>query len=82
VPNADGEGLLIQDVNPESPAAEKGFGVGDAILEVNNTPVSSVEDFEKAIKAVKEAGRSTALVKAQRDGATRFIGLPLGADNS
>jgi serine protease Do len=82
VPNADGEGLLIQDVNPESPAAEKGFGVGDAILEVNNTPVSSVEDFEKAIQGVKDAGRSTALVKAQRDGATRFIGLPLSSDNS
>ncbi len=82
VPNAEGEGLLIQDVNPDSPAAEKGFGVGDAILEVNNTPVSSVEDFEKAIQAVKDAGRSTALVKAQRDGATRFVGLPLSADNS
>ena len=82
VPNAEGDGLLIQDVNPDSPAAEKGFGVGDAILEVNNTPVASVEDFEKAIQAVKDAGRSTALVKAQRDGATRFVGLPLSTDNS
>lgn len=27
-------------------------------------------------------GRGTALVKAQRDGNTRFIGLPLSADNS
>ena len=82
VPNAEGDGLLIQDVNPDSPAAEKGFGVGDAILEVNNTPVKSVEDFEKAIQAVKDAGRTTALVKAQRDGATRFVGLPLSTDNS
>ncbi len=82
VPNAEGDGLLIQDVNPDSPAAEKGFGVGDAILEVNNTPVKTVEDFEKAIQAVKDAGRSTALVKAQRDGATRFVGLPLTSDNS
>ena len=82
VPNAEGEGLLIQEVTPDSPAAEKGFGVGDTILEVNNTPVSTVEDFEKAIEAVKDAGRSTALVKAQRDGATRFVGLPLSTDNS
>lgn len=77
VPNSGGEGLLIQDVDPNSPAAEKGFAVGDTILEVNNQAVKSVEDFEKAITAVKDAGRSTALVKAQREGNTRFIGLPI-----
>jgi serine protease Do len=82
VPNSDGEGLLIQDVDQDSPAAEKGFAVGDTILEVNNTAVASVDDFEKAIKAVKDAGRNTALVKAQRDGNTRFIGLPIDANNS
>ncbi len=77
VPNSGGQGLLIQDVDPNSPAAEKGFAVGDTILEVNNQPVASVADFEKAIQAVKDAGRSTALVKAQRDGNSRFIGLPI-----
>ncbi|MBL8595839.1 MAG: Do family serine endopeptidase, partial [Devosia sp.] len=77
VPNSGGEGLLIQDVDPNSAAAEKGFAVGDTILEVNNQPVSSVADFEKAVQGVKDAGRSTALVKAQRDGNTRFIGLPI-----
>jgi serine protease Do len=77
VPNSGGEGLLIQDVDPNSAAAEKGFAVGDTILEVNNQAVSSVADFEKAVQGVKDAGRSTALVKAQRDGNTRFIGLPI-----
>ena len=81
VPNADGSGgLLIQDIDPESAAAEKGLAVGDAILEVNNTPVNTLEEFEAAIDAVKEAGRSTALVKASRDGNDRFIGLPLTAE--
>jgi serine protease Do len=82
VPNSEGQGLLVQDVDPESAAAERGFAVGDAILEVNNTAVSSVEEFEKAIAAVKDAGRNTALVKAQRDGNTRFVGLPIDANNS
>ncbi|MDB5542718.1 MAG: HtrA protease/chaperone protein [Devosia sp.] len=82
VPNSGGEGLLIQDVDPNSTAAEKGFAVGDTILEVNNQPVSSVADFEKAVQAVKDAGRATALVKAQRDGNTRFIGLPITESNS
>jgi serine protease Do len=82
VPNTDADGLLVQDVDPNSPAAEKGFAVGDVILEVNNTKVASVDEFEKAIQGVKDAGRGTALVKAQRDGNTRFIGLPLNADKS
>jgi len=78
VPNADGTGgLLIQDVDPESAAAEKGLAVGDAILEINNTPVNTVEEFEAALDAVKAEGRGTALVKASRDGNDRFIGLPL-----
>ncbi|MDP3314680.1 MAG: Do family serine endopeptidase [Devosia sp.] len=82
VPNSDGEGLLIQEIDQSSPAAQKGFAVGDAILEVNNQAVSTVEEFENAIQGVKDAGRGTALVKAQRDGNTRFVGLPLSVDNS
>ncbi|MET3926162.1 Do family serine endopeptidase [Devosia sp. 2618] len=79
VPNSDGSGgLLIQNINPESPAAKKGLAVGDAILEVNNTPVTSLEQFESALDAVKAQGRNTALIKASRDGNDRFIGLPLG----
>ncbi len=81
VPNADGSGgLLIQDVEPDSAAAEKGLAVGDAILEVNNTPVNTLEEFESALDAVKAQGRNTALIKASRDGNDRFIGLPLSAE--
>ena len=82
VPNAGGEGLLVQDIDPNSVAAEKGIAVGDTILEVNNQKVASVEDFENALKAIKDQGRSTALVKAERDGAVRFLGLPLAGDKS
>jgi serine protease Do len=78
VPNADGAGgLLVQNVEPDSAAAEKGLAVGDAILEVNNTPVNTLEEFEAALDAVKGQGRNTALIKASRDGSDRFIGLPL-----
>ncbi|KKC39800.1 hypothetical protein WH87_06655 [Devosia epidermidihirudinis] len=78
VPNSDGSGgLLIQNVDPDSQAAQKGLAVGDAILEVNNTQVSSLDQFEAAISAVKAKGLNTALIKASRDGEARFIGLPL-----
>jgi serine protease Do len=81
VPNSGEEGgLLIQDVDPESEAAERGFAVGDLILEVDNTPVATLEEFETAIDGVREKGLSTALVKASRDGEPRYIGLPLGTE--
>ena len=79
VPNSDGSGgLLIQDIDASSQAAQKGLAVGDSILEVDNKPVSSVDQFESALDAVKARGLNTALVKASRDGEARFIGLPLG----
>ena len=79
VPNGNGDGLLIQDIDPDSVAADKGFTVGDAILEVDNKKVTTAKEFEDAIKAVKDSGRGTALIKAERNGNVRFIGLPLTA---
>jgi serine protease Do len=77
VPNSDGPGVLIQAIDQDSVAATKGFAVGDTILEVDNKPVATPKDFQKALDAVKSSGRSTALIKAERDGSSRFIGLPL-----
>ena len=77
IANEEGEGLLVVDIDPESAAAEKGFAPGDVILEANSEKVSSVADFEDALTAVKDAGRSTMLIKVNRDGNTRFVGLPL-----
>jgi serine protease Do len=78
VPNSGGDGgVLIQDVDPNSVAATKGFAVGDAILEVDNKPVDSPKAFQTAIASVKSSGRGTALIKAERNGAARFIGLPI-----
>jgi serine protease Do len=82
VPNSSGDGLLVQDIDPDSVAADKGFTVGDVILEVDNTKVASAADFEKALTSVKDSGRGTALIKAERNGNVRFIGLPLNAAKS
>ena len=58
VPNggADG-GVLVQDVNPNSIAADKGFAVGDTILEVSGTKVANGKQFEDALKAVSASGQ-------------------------
>jgi serine protease Do len=77
VPNSGGDGVLIQDIDPDSAAATRGLSVGDTILEVNNKPVNSPKAFQDAIKAVTSSGKTTALIKAERNGNPVFIGLPL-----
>jgi serine protease Do len=77
VPNGEGEGLLVQDIDPSSIAAEKGFAVGDTILEVDNQKVATTAQFEDAIAGVRDSGRGTALIKAERNGQIRYLGLPL-----
>ncbi|MDR3475168.1 MAG: Do family serine endopeptidase [Devosia sp.] len=77
VPNSEGAGVLVQDIDPESVAASKGFAVGDTILEVDNKAVNTPKAFQSAIDAVKASGRGTALIKAERNGQARFVGLPL-----
>src|SRR5207244_2363080 len=76
MPNSDGTGLVNQDIDPESVAAQKGLAVGDNIVEVDNKPVTTAKEFQAAIDAVKASGRPTALVKSIRGGETRFLGLP------
>lgn len=78
VPNADGDGLLVQSIEEDSIAATKGFAVGDTILEADNIVVRTADEFEDAIAGVTDSGRATILVKASRNGNIRFIGLPLG----
>jgi serine protease Do len=78
VPNSGGTGVLIQGVDPESAAATRGFDVGDVIVQVDNKDVASADDFEAAVAAVREAGRATVLIKTERNGMTRFVGLPVG----
>ncbi len=50
----DGEGVIVAGVNPDSPAAEAGVREGDVILEVNRTPVKSVDELKKEIAKVVE----------------------------
>jgi len=82
VPNSKGDGALVQDVDPNSAAAGK-FDPGETILDVNGTKVSNGKDFEDAIKALRDAGKTTALIKVHVDNqGDAFVGLPLGTDSS
>jgi len=78
VPNGDGSGgLLIQNVEPDSEAAKHGLAVGDLVIEVDNTPVSTADEFDQAIAGVQEKGFGKALLKVSRNNEVLFIGLPI-----
>ncbi|NDA67530.1 MAG: PDZ domain-containing protein, partial [Verrucomicrobia bacterium] len=44
------EGLIITEVDADSPAGKRGLKVGTIITEVNRKPVADLEDFNKALK--------------------------------
>jgi hypothetical protein len=52
----EGEGLVVEEVLPDTPAARLGLRRHDVILAVNGIPVSSAVEIRSAVGAVKEGG--------------------------
>ena len=71
-------GVLITSVDPRSEAAEKRLQAGEILLEVNQEAVSDPADAVKKIKALKDAGKKTALlIVANGAGDAHFVALPV-----
>lgn len=75
--SADTKGLIITDINPESPAIDLNLQVGDVILEADQQKVSTPEAFKAIAEAVKESGRKSLFLLVERQGEMTFVALPL-----
>jgi serine protease Do len=64
------KGVVIVQVDPGTPAADAGLQRGDVIQEVNKKPVTSVRQFEDAVRA---AGQAPILLLVNRAGSTAFV---------
>ena len=69
------KGAVVADVAPGSPADDAGLQRGDLIKEVNRVGVTSVRDFEAAVRGAK-SGDTLALLVRRADGSF-FVALKI-----
>jgi serine protease Do len=66
---SDIHGVVISDLDPESPAAQSGLQQGDVIEGINHQPVRSVADFER----LAAQAQGDTLMRINRQGTRLFI---------
>jgi len=71
----EGEGVLVTEVEPGSPAQLRGVKEGTLIKEVNRIPVKNVNEFENALKENK--GKDSVLLKLKNEkGSEYYVVIP------
>ncbi|HRU05471.1 MAG TPA: DegQ family serine endoprotease [Candidatus Brocadiia bacterium] len=70
-----GEGVLVAEVAPGSPAANAQIRPGALILSVNRQPVASMAAFNEALKKSAESKKALLLIKQEQY--SRFVVLPV-----
>jgi serine protease Do len=67
------KGVVVDEVNPGSRAADAGLQPGDVIQQVNHQPVSSVKEYSHAVNASKKD--DSVLLLVDRNGNTMFLAV-------
>ncbi|MBU0725402.1 MAG: DegQ family serine endoprotease [Alphaproteobacteria bacterium] len=68
-------GVLVTEVKPNSPAAEKAIQPGDMIVEVSQEEVKTSAQVLEKVQAAQKAGRKSVLLLVERKGEMRFVAL-------
>ncbi len=72
------EGVVVTEVEPGSPASEKGIAAGDVIVEIAQEFIATPADAAAKIAALKQSDRRNAQVMvANAKGDLRFVALRL-----
>ncbi len=72
------KGVVVLEVDPASPAAQKGVRVGDVIVEVAQDAVLSADDIAKSVDKVRKSGRKAVLLRLEdAKGELRFVAVPI-----
>jgi serine protease Do len=71
------KGLVVIDVDPNGPAADKGLKTGDVILQVAGKEVTDVSQVRKALADAHAQGKHDVLMRVKTADSTRFVAVPL-----
>jgi serine protease Do len=74
---ADQKGVVITEVSPNTPAAERGLKPGDVIVEVQQTEVTAPADIQRQVDTARKADRKNVLMLIQREGGVQYVPLSL-----
>jgi serine protease Do len=77
VQGAGQKGLVVTEVDPQGPAAQRGIQTGDVILNVGGKAVASVGDVRSQLAQAKSSGKKTVLLQVRSADTTRFVAVPL-----
>jgi len=77
VQGAGQKGLVVTEVDPQGPAAQRGIQTGDVILNVGGKAVSNVGEMRSELAQAKASGKRSVLLQVRSADATRFVAVPL-----
>jgi serine protease Do len=73
-----GDGVMVTAVAPSGIAADRGFRVGDVILDVGGQAVATPADVRKALTDARTEGKRNVLMRVKSGEAMKFVAVPLG----
>ena len=73
----DIRGVVVTEVMPDSPGAEREIRPGDIILEVQQERVATPQEVQERIERLRRQGRATALFLVESQQGQRFVPLRL-----
>ena len=72
-------GVVVTDVDPDGPAAERGVHAGDVILDVAGKAVDNPFEVRDAVAEARSAGKKAVLMRIKSGGTARYIAVSLDA---
>ncbi len=77
------KGVIISRIEPNSPASKAGLSIGDVIMQINDTEINSISEFNKALTEAKKDIEKTdnkiiLLYVKDRNGTYRYFTLNMG----
>jgi len=73
------KGVVVVEVKPGSPAAEKGLRRGDVVTKAGGKNVASPDELTARLEQARKDGRKSVLALVKRGTDQRFIAIPVGA---